>query len=436
MTARRPFRPYPAYKPSGVPWLGEVPEHWVTVRAQWLFREINDRGYPDETLLSVTQKQGVVAREEAEMRVWNPGDDVTGYKLVKPEDYVISLRSFQGGVEYSTRRGIVSPAYTVMRKKRRLEDIYYRYLFKSEPFLTALVTITTGIRQGKNVSFDDFRELILPIPEPEDCFVMGAFLDRETAKIDGLVAKKERLLELLAEKRTALMSRAVTRGLEPKVKMKPSGIPWLGDIPAHWEVKKGSFIGKLLGSYSVDDSEVSPDGVVKYVKVDDLNSLEEGLYLRETKNYLVKIPINADTSNTELLLFPKRGAAIFTNKVCVSEGPLLFDSNIMAWDIFPSADIRYIAYSLFTRGLSDLADVSSVPQINNKHINPEKFPFPPKEEQEKIVRYVFNESRMIGSLISKVREGIKKLQEYRAALISAAVTGKIDVRGEGVEVPA
>ena len=130
------------------------------------------------------------------------------------------------------------------------------------------------------------------------------------------------------------------------------------------------------------------------------------------------------------MLFPKRGAAIFTNKVAIAEQPLLFDPNLMGWQINTTFAIKFVAYCLIARRLNDLADVSTVPQINNKHIYPAAFPRPPLPEQAAIAAYLDVETAKLDALVEKVVEAVERLQEFRAALITAAVTGKIDVRKE------
>ncbi len=190
----------------------------------------------------MTQENGILPRSNSEIRVWNPGDDVTSYKLVLPGDFVISLRSFQGGIELSKVRGIVSPAYVALRRKIKIFEDYYKYWLKSELFISVLSVYTTGIRQGKNISYDDFKEIPLLIPPLPEQWAIADFLDRETARIDVLIAKYQRLIDLLEEKRVSLISQAVTKGLDLSVEMKETGIPWLGKIPISWKISKIKYI--------------------------------------------------------------------------------------------------------------------------------------------------------------------------------------------------
>ena len=196
-------------KDSGVEWLGEIPAHWKVIKAKWLFSERKVTGFINEPLLSVTQENGVVTREESELNVWNPGDDVSGYKLIENGQFVISLRSFQGGIELSQIRGVVSPAYEVMRPKNPEYNKYFRYLLKSLPAITALAHLTSGIRQGKNIRYSDFITLDLPLPPKEESEEIANFLEKEISTLNLLVIKVTELKESIEEYRKSLISSAV-----------------------------------------------------------------------------------------------------------------------------------------------------------------------------------------------------------------------------------
>lgn len=210
--------------------------------------------------------------------------------------------------------------------------------------------------------------------------------------------------------------------------MKDSGVEWLGNIPLLWEVKKGRYLGELSSCPNVEITELGTEGNVLYVKVDDLNLPGDGIFLDDAIDRVDAVRLIPKAKVGALILFPKRGAAIFTNKVRITRKPVLFDSNLMGWKVRAGISSKYVAYVLLARGLSDLADVSSVPQISNKHIYPGSFPLPAFGEQIAIVDFIEQATAKLDALIAKVHEGIEKLKEYRTAFISAAVTGKIDVR--------
>jgi type I restriction enzyme, S subunit len=241
-----------------------------------------------------------------------------------------------------------------------------------------------------------------------------------------LVAEQEKLLILLAEKRQATISHAVTRGLNPDAPMKDSGITWLGELPAHWDVLKGSHIGELFGSEPIPENQVLESGELPFIKVGSLSL--EGFRIASWDWYVDGITAARCAPRRNFLVFPKRGAAIFTNKVNIVERDALIDPNLMGWQIGERAHVKFVAYVLKIRRLGELADVSTVPQINNKHIGPEQFPVPPLAEQSMIVEFLDGETVKLDGLKAESERAIELLKERRSALISAAVTGKIDVR--------
>jgi type I restriction enzyme, S subunit len=264
----------------------------------------------------------------------------------------------------------------------------------------------------------------IPLPPTEDRSAIVAFLDRETAKIDALVEEQRRLIELLKEKRQGVISHAVTKGLDPNVPMKDSGVEWLGEVPEHWEILKGARLGDLFGSEPVNEEAVADVGEIPYLKVasvatDNFDIAEWNWYLSSTEA----------RSRKDFVVFPKRGAAILSNKVAIVTVPAVLDPNLMGWAIRSPHSLRFVAYVLKARRIEMLADVSTVPQINNKHIGPEKFPVPPPEEQVGIATFLDAQMTELGDLRDAALEAIDLLQERRAALITAAITGKIDVRG-------
>lgn len=192
---------YESYKPSGADWLGDIPAHWSVTPAKRLFREISEKNHPDAELLSVTQELGVVPRSKLEQRVVMPTGQLKTFKLVRSGDFVISLRSFQGGIEHSNYTGLVSPAYTVLRMQREANPNYLKHLLKSAPFISELNTAVTGIREGKNISFSEMAYSLLPLPPLEEQDRIVAFLDQKATEIDSAITKKERLIELLQEQK-------------------------------------------------------------------------------------------------------------------------------------------------------------------------------------------------------------------------------------------
>ncbi len=184
---------YNQYKDTGIPWLGKIPAHWEVVKMKWIFNEISIKNRPYEELLSVTQTKGVVPRKLVKNRMVMPSGNLESFKYIDKDNFAISLRSFEGGLEYSAYKGIISPAYTVlklMKNRFTLHSNYYKFLLKSFSFISELQTSIVGIREGKNISYKELSYSMLPIPPKPEQTAIAGFLDRKTTQIDQAIAQK------------------------------------------------------------------------------------------------------------------------------------------------------------------------------------------------------------------------------------------------------
>ena len=275
-----------------------------------------------------------------------------------------------------------------------------------------------------------------PVPPPAEQAAIVRFLDWANGRLERAIRSKWRVIALLNEQKQAIIHRAVTRGLDLSVPLKPSGIPWLGEIPQHWELLRGKYLGRLFSTPSVLDNELTEEGVgnLMYLKVSDLVGVDDSFKLTRSKLY-VRRPSARSETHRSFLVFPKRGGAIYTNRVAIIESPCLLDPNLMGWEISDRFEPHYVALLLKTRTLADLADVSSVPQINNHHINPIPFPAPPVEEQRAIVVELRKGLVGVNTAISRLEREIELLREYRTRLVADVVTGKLDVREAVARLP-
>lgn len=411
-------------------WIRGVPAAWDVVKGKWLFREVKDTGYQDETLLSVTQASGILPRDESEIRVWNPGQDVSGYKLVRPGDFVISLRSFQGGIEWSGTRGIVSPAYVVLRRERELNDGFFRHLLKSEPVISSLQAVSTGIRQGKNIGYGEFAEVPLPVPPLAAQRGIADFLDRETAKIDALIDKKQRLLALLEEKRTALITQAATKGLDPDVEMKDSGVEWIGQMPAHWDVVPLSRFWDVVDCKHrtvpfVDEG--IPVASIGEVTSIDVDLSEAKLTTRREYEHMIQGGRKPEVGDIIYSRNATVGAAAFVNSdepFCLGQDVCLIRSKEQHQRFL----LHVLRSPVVLEQLEELMVGSTFRRINVGQIKRFVVPIPPVDDQVKIAGRCDAVRAQHSQLSDRIRSALRLLQEYRTALISSAVTGQIDVR--------
>jgi type I restriction enzyme S subunit len=427
------LKPYAEYKESGVPWLGRCPNHWKLKRIKILFHERVEKGFPDEPLLAATQSKGVVKKEDYETRTVTAQKDLHLLKLVEVGDYVISLRSFQGGIEYSHCRGIISPAYTVLNPSMEAEGGFYTHFFKSWSFIDSLTLFVTGIREGQNIDYERLSRAELPLPPKDEQVAIVRFLDHANRKIDRFIRDKRRLIELLNEQKQAIIHRAVTRGLDPNVRLKPSGIEWLGDVPEHWEynaIKRNYMIqlGKML-----QNRPNGPDDVeIPYLKAQHI----QWFSVRTTnapKMWANPREIEQFGIHRGDLLVCEGGEGGRCCLVADVEPGYIIQNALHRVRPMNHSRNEYLQYVM-----SAISTIGWFEAINNKatiaHFTKEKFgslriPFPPLPEQAAIVEYLDNSFAEIDAIIDRARREIDLLREFRSRLISDVVTGKLDVRG-------
>ena len=236
------FPRYPAYKPSGVEWLGEVPEHWDVLQSRRMFKARREAAKEGAIMLTASQKYGMIPQAEFVEREGRRVVEVIQGKdnliQVEPDDFVISMRSFQGGLEWCRFSGSTSFHYVPVTPIKHVAPCFFAHLLKSDRYISALRATTNLIRDGQEIRYSNFVQVPLLIIPVSEQLAIATFLDHETAKIDYLIDEQQRLIELLQEKRQAVISHAVTKGLNPDAPMKDSGVEWLGKVPEHWEVKQ------------------------------------------------------------------------------------------------------------------------------------------------------------------------------------------------------
>lgn len=412
------------YEASGADWLGLIPSGWAVKKMKYLFRDHSQKGRPKAELLSVTQNQGVVPRSWVENRMVMPTGGLDTFKFIEKGDFAISLRSFEGGLEYCHHDGIISPAYTVLKSWHPdLEPGYYRHLFKSGAFISELQTSVVGIREGKNISFVELSHSRMPIPPLPEQRAIAAFLDEKCAKVDEAVRIKEEQIALLRERRQILIQQAVTRGLNPAAPMKDSGIDWIGQIPAHWEQLANKHIFRLRKTL-----------VGKRSSEYELLSLTlRGVIKRDMENPEGKFPAEFDTYQEVSpgdFVFCHFDVEETPRTVGLSEFFGMITGAYTVYSVADGVDPRFLLH-FYIYADTDKKMRSLYKGLRNtipKDVfGTFKTPLPPIEEQREIVAYIDEASRKIEDAIAIKEEQIAALKEYKTSLINAAVTGKIKV---------
>jgi len=438
------IKPYPTMKESGVPWLGKVPEHWGLRRTKTLLRERVQKGFPDEPLLAATQTKGVVRKEQYENRTVLALKDLHLLKLVRFGDFVISLRSFQGGIEYAREQGIISPAYTVLYPAQPELHGFLAWLFKSKPYIENLSLYVTGIRQGQNIDYEKLSRSELPLPPLPEQTAIVRFLDHADRRIRRYNRTKQKLIELLEEQKQVIIHRAVTRGLDPNVHLKPSGLEWLGDVPEHWEVArlKTRLLRNDAGAWGSDFSE---SGTVVLRSTEQ--TVDGGWRIESPARRLLS---QEDRDATllltgDLVVTKSSGSAAHIGKTSLVTSEIermcCGFSNFMqrlrpAASAYPqflwfflnnkAGRDQLVFYSSTTTGLGNLSGTI----LGNLWVA-----FPPIDEQEHLCMGVAMGTQRLQTAIARAQDEISLLHEYRTRLIADVVTGKFDVREAAARLP-
>jgi len=354
-----------------------------------------------------------------------PTGNLETFKLVNEGNFVISLRSFQGGIEYSKYRGIVSPAYNILEDKTDQNKMYYRYLFKCHDFIGELQRNVTGIRQGKNIDVNDFMEVILPIPSSEEQDQIVKFLDFQLAKINKFIKTKKKLISALKDYKQAIINEAVTKGITPNIKKKPSGVDWLGDIPEHWEIRRGKFFFREIDIRSQSEGD-------ELLTVSHIT----GITPRSQKNVTM---FKSESTVGYKKCFPNHIAVntmwAWMGAIGVSNYQGVISPSYHTYEKIKEDYYSNIYLDNLLRSseyVSQYRKLSTGIRSSRLRLYPDKFLTlayirPPIEEQHEIERYIESETRLINDVIYRNEKEIELITEFRTSLISDVVTGKVDV---------
>ena len=439
MTATLKYKPYPAYRPSGVEWLEEIPAHWEVRRLKYL-ATVNDEALTETTdpdteityvdIGNVDSVRGITGTEDLMFE----DAPSRARRIVRQGDIIIStVRTYLKAIvriESTDANLIVSTGFAVIRP-RDLDERFGAYALSAPYFVEGVLAHSVGVSYPA-INASELVCLDVAYPSFTEQRAIAAFLDRETTRIDGLVAKKERLIELLQEKRTALVTRAVTRGLDPNVPMKDSGVEWLGEIPTHWEVKRLKTIAEIrygLGQPPKESSDGLP--LVRATNVYRGHITDEDMLYVDPAD--VPAGRRAFLSTGEIVVV--RSGAYTADSAII---PKKYEGAIAGYAMVVTvkgAKPEFIATALLCPYLRDAQLVVASTRAAQPHLNAEELGdalilLPSLPEQGAIAAYLNRETAKLDVLGAKVREAIERLKELRAALISAAVTGRIDVREE------
>lgn len=421
---------YERYKDSGVEWLGEIPEGWEIRRSKFLFSQRKENAWADDIQLSATQAYGVIPQEEYEAKVGRKVVKIQFHldkrKHVEKDDFVISMRSFQGGLERAYARGCIRSSYVILKPLQQINAAYYSYLLKLPSYIEALQQTANFIRDGQDLNFNNFSQVDLFIPPLDEQNKVAMFLDQKTTAIDTAIEKKQRLIELLKEQKAILINRAVTRGLNPDVPMKDSGVEWIGEIPAHWDLKRFKFCCSITSGQV--DPRTEPYASMALIAPNHIESNTGVLFNIETAKsqgadsgkYLVD---KEDIIYSKIRPALRKACISPVNGLCSADMYVLKPSNFMNKGFL----LYYLLSDAFTKPALDAAMRVAMPKVNREAMSEFPIVIPNLFEQEQIYSYIDDIHQKSSQVIVAIQKEVKLLQEYKQTLISHAVTGKIKV---------
>lgn len=421
---------YPDYKSIDQLWLEEIPGEWQTIKIKYAFEERSEKGYPDEPLLVASQNMGVVPKSLYGNRTVEAQKDLHLLKLVRIGDFVISLRSFQGGIEYAYYQGIISPAYTIMVSKGILTSGYFRYLAKSHSFIELLKSCVTGIREGQNIDYSKLKNYRIPVPPCPEQDQIVRFLDWKVSAINRLISIKRKQIALLHERQCVHISHIVTHGLHGRVATKNSGVEWIGDIPEHWQAMRCKYLFSERDERSQEGQEQHLSMSQKYGLVPD-SQLDERRMLSESyaggklcyKDDLVLNRLKAHLG--VFALSPQSGVISPDYTVLIPNRERVLPT--FAETVLKSDRCRG-ELRIRVRGI-----IEGFWRLYTDDFNTIVLPVPPIEEQAEIMEYIIEFRGKTKKYEDSLTQEISTLQEFKARLISDVVTGKIDIRD--IEIP-
>ena len=410
---------------SGIDWIGQIPKGWELRRAKTLFTQRNSKGNGIEVLLSPTQKYGVVPQSQLEGVVQVKEDtDLQMFKTVHKGDFVISLRSFQGGFEYSLYEGVCSPAYQVFYPTSPICDTYYRYLFKSQSFISKMNNLTVGIREGKNIQYVDFANSQIPVPPLAEQERIAAFLNAECAEIDTVLEKTRASIEEYKKLKQAIITQAVTKGIRGDRPMKDSGIEWIGDIPAEWDVIR---VKQLLK----ERNERSKEGKEEPLSMSQKVGLVPTKFLESIPNMASSF-VGAKLAYVDDLVFNKLKAHLGVFSVSRYDG--LVSPDYAVYCSTGKSNLKYLEYIFktpqcigeFRKKSTGIA--AGLMRLYTEGLFSIYLPYPALSEQEEIAEYLNEKCADIDALIAKKQQYLTEIENYKKSLIYEYVTGKKEVK--------
>ncbi|EAJ7578981.1 restriction endonuclease subunit S [Campylobacter upsaliensis] len=396
------------YKPSGIEWLGEIPQSWKNVSIRSCFTESNQRCNTDSyPLLSVTIANGIIYQDDIENKKDISNDDKSNYKIVPLNAVAYNkMRMWQGAVGVNTlTTGIVSPAYIVAIPNEKILPNFVSYLFKSKIMIGEFDKNSYGLcLDMNNLRYDDFRNIKIPLPPLQEQKEIAEFLDSKCEKIQNYIEKKQKLITLLQEKKQALINEVVTKGLNPNIEFKNSGIAYLGLIPHHWEVRRMKFMASIHNGR--EQTEIADENGIYPI-------YGSGGILGKSMYFIYDKPS---------VLLGRKGTI---DKPLFVEEPFWTIDTMFYTSVSKIVLPKYFYYLCLTIDFQFYISGSAIPSMTQYDLANISFALPPLQEQKQIANFLDEKCEKINSAIEKTKRQITLIKEYKNTLINEAVCGRI-----------
>lgn len=443
------LKPYADYKDSGLPWLGQVPAHWRVVRNGSLFGQRSQTGYAELPILEVSLKTGVQVRSFGGAKRKQVMSDFGKYKRAAKGDLAYNtMRMWQGALGICPVDGLVSPAYIVARPYPDVVPDYFAALFRTGGYMAEIDAASRGIVKDRNrLYWDQFKQMRSPRPPPDEQAAIVRFLAWANGRLDRAIRAKRKVIALLMEQKQAIIFRAVTKGFDAGVPLNSTAIPWLGDIPAHWELRR------LRTLVHAIDQGVSPFAAGFLAEGNSWGVLKSGCVnrgvFRETEHKRLASEFVVDPSIVvavgDVLISRACGSPSLVGSVgrvrSIRYRLILSDKTFRA-RFRDTVDPDFMVYAMnsrYYRHQVEQAISGAEGMANNLPLSSLKdfrFAIPPVAEARHIARRIDVETAAIEKSIERLEGEIELVREFRARLVADIVTGRLDVRDAAAQLPA
>ena len=402
-------------KDSGVEWIGEIPETWDILPAKRMFCNSGETKKADDVQLTASQQYGIISQSDymalTGSRVVLATQDLEKWKHVEPQDFIISLRSFQGGLEMSKVSGCITWHYVVLRSCHKgINARFYKWLFKSSEYITALQRTCNYIRDGQDLRYSNFEQVPLFLPKEEEQEIIANILDTKCAEIDKVVEQTRATIEEYKKLKQAIITEAVTKGVRGPRSMKPSGVEWIGDIPEGWKKVSLKYLCRMNAGDSLSSLDILPKGDYPVYGGNGLR----GFY-------------SSSNCKGPIILIGRQGA--LCGNVHRVDGDFWATEHAVITRFTPDIFMQYGYYLLVAMNLGQYVSPSAAqPGLSVSKISSITATIPSISEQQEIAAYLDTKCAEIDRIIEKKEQLIEELGSYKKSLIYECVTGKREIK--------